>query len=77
VLSGLDVVRIEVETQKVLQGQCVAKKNTGMCVDLGLGGSAKARRLGVQRQPDHRERLCHVVESEEMIKGIRPKTRGQ
>jgi hypothetical protein len=43
-LSGLDVVRIEVEAQKVLQGLHIAKKNTGTCVDLGLGGSARARR---------------------------------
>jgi hypothetical protein len=47
VLSELDVVRIEVEEQKVLEGLRVAKKNTGTCVDLGLGGSGRARRLDV------------------------------
>jgi hypothetical protein len=47
VLSGLDVVRIEVELQKVLQGLRIAKKNTGTCVDLGLGGSAGAGRVDV------------------------------
>jgi hypothetical protein len=44
VLSGLYVLRIEVEARKILQGLHVVKKNTGTCVYLGLGGSARARR---------------------------------
>jgi hypothetical protein len=45
VLSRLDVVRIDVEVQKVLQGLRVSKENTGTCVDLGLGGPARASGL--------------------------------
>jgi hypothetical protein len=45
VLNGIDVVRIEVEVQKVLQRLRIAKKNTRTCVDVGLSGSARARML--------------------------------
>jgi hypothetical protein len=40
--EGLNIVRIEVELQKILQGQRIAKQNV-TCVDLGLGGSTRAR----------------------------------
>jgi hypothetical protein len=55
VLSGLDVVRIDVEVQKVLQGLCVAKKNTCTGVDLGLGGATRARRLDVHTTAERTE----------------------
>jgi hypothetical protein len=42
VLSGLDVARIEVDVQKVRQGLHIAS------IDIGLGGSAKAKRIQVQ-----------------------------
>jgi hypothetical protein len=55
VLSGRDVVGIDVEVQKVLQCLRVAKKNTCTCVDLGLGGSTGARRLDVHTTAERTE----------------------
>jgi hypothetical protein len=56
VLSGLDVVRIEVDVQKVLQGLRIGKKNTGMCVDLGLGGSAMRLDVHTTAEDPRRDR---------------------
>jgi hypothetical protein len=42
VLSGLDTVRVEVDVQMVRQGLHIAS------IDIGLGGSAKAKRIQVQ-----------------------------
>jgi hypothetical protein len=80
--SGLDIVRIEVDVQKVRQGLHIAS------VVLGPGGPAKARRIQVQTtaastearenrlhtesSPDHRELSSCGAEREEMIKRIRP-----
>jgi hypothetical protein len=47
VLSGLDVVRIEVDVQKVLQGLCIAKNNTGR---QGRGDATFTLQLQVRRR---------------------------
>jgi hypothetical protein len=65
-LSELDVVIIEVEVQKVLQGLRIAKKNTRTCVDVGLDGSARAGMLDVHTTAKGAEskQICFATRTE-------------